>query len=60
MDPATAESQDVTAATSTWLARDSGLILRPEEDLAPGGAGGKQHLSMRYDYANVRAPAGAK
>ena len=52
------ESEEVTADARTWIARGSGLVLRTEEDLDMGG-GGKRHISIRYEYTNVRAPAGA-
>jgi hypothetical protein len=41
------------------VAKGSGLILRLEEDLDVGD-GDKRHISMRYDYTNVQAPAGVK
>jgi hypothetical protein len=42
-----------------WVAKGSGLILRTDEDMDTGG-GGKRHSSIRYEYANVRAPAGVR
>jgi hypothetical protein len=51
------EDENVTVDARTWVARGSGLVLRTEEDLDIGG-GPKRHISIRYDYANVRAPAG--
>lgn len=50
---------DFSAVARTWVARSSGLVLKTEEDIDTGGPGGKQHISIRYDYDNVRAPAGA-
>jgi hypothetical protein len=47
----------LVADARVWVARSSGLVLRIEEDLDTGGADGKRHISLRYDYANVRAPA---
>jgi hypothetical protein len=41
----------------TWVATGTGLVLRTEDD-ADTGMGGKQHISIRYDYANVHAPVG--
>jgi hypothetical protein len=52
------ENEDVKADTRTWIAKGTGLILRQEEDLDLGDPGDRRHMSMRYDYANVRAPAG--
>lgn len=40
-----------------WIARGTGLIVRQDSDMDSGN-GPKTHLSMRYDYANVHAPAG--
>lgn len=42
-----------------WVARGSGLVLRIEAVIDTGG-GDKQHMSGRYEYTNVRAPAGVK
>jgi hypothetical protein len=42
-----------------WVATGTGMLLRTEEDLDTGG-GAKRHISIRYDYANVTAPAGVK
>jgi hypothetical protein len=51
------ESEYGTADTRSWVARGSGLVLRAEEDLDTGG-GDKLHISIRYEYTNVHAPAG--
>ena len=39
-----------------WISKTRGLILRQETDLDTGGANGKTHLSIRYDYTNIQAP----
>ena len=39
-----------------WIAKGTGLVLKEEEDLSDGTD--KRHMSIRYDYKNVRAPAG--
>jgi hypothetical protein len=40
-----------------WISKGKGLILRMETDLdTGGGANGKSHLSVRYEYGNVQAP----
>ena len=39
-----------------WISKSRGLILRQETDLDAGGAKGKTHLSIRYDYTNIQAP----
>jgi hypothetical protein len=53
------ENEGVVADSRTWIASGTGLPLRQEEDVDTG-FGDKQHMSMRYEYANVHAPAGAK
>ncbi|HEY0557479.1 MAG TPA: hypothetical protein VGG20_24700 [Thermoanaerobaculia bacterium] len=56
-------AQDVTDVGSSdvtlWVSKRTGLPLRGENDLDTGG-GDKMHLSIRYDYAGVKAPAGVK
>lgn len=53
------ENEAVKADARIWVAKGSGLVLRVEEDQDIGG-GDKAHMSIRYDYTNVQAPAGAK
>ena len=53
------ENQGVKADTRTWVAVATGLPVRQEEDLEIDGTPGKTHLSTRWDYTNVRVPAGA-
>jgi hypothetical protein len=50
------ETDDLKADARTWVATGTGLVLRTEEDL-DAGDGAKRHLSIRYDYRNVHAPA---
>jgi hypothetical protein len=38
-----------------WISKTKGLPLRHEEDI-DAGDGVKNHLSTRYEYANVQAP----
>lgn len=54
------ENDTIKADARVWVAKGSGLVLRTEEDLDTGGPTGKRHISIRYDYANVRAPAGVR
>lgn len=54
------ENDDIKADARTWVAKGSVLVLRTEEDLDTGGPLGKRHISIRYEYANVRAPAGVR
>ena len=39
-----------------WISKSKGLILRQEMDIDTGGANGKTHLSVHYEYSNVQAP----
>jgi hypothetical protein len=39
-----------------WVSKNKGLILRQETELDTGGANGKSHVSVRYEYSNVQAP----
>ncbi len=53
------ENQGVKSDAQIWISKSSGLVLKQEEDL-DDGAGGKRHLSLRYEYTNVQPPAGVK
>ncbi len=55
-----AESDALIADTRAWIAKGTGLPLRSEEDIQIPGQSGKQHMSIRYEYSNVQAPAVAK
>jgi hypothetical protein len=50
-----ADNDDIKSDTIVWISRSSGLILRQEEDIDTGDT--KSHISVRYEYANVSAPA---
>ena len=43
----------------TWISKSKGLPLKTEEDIDTGG-GDKRHMSIRYEYSNVRPPAGVQ
>jgi hypothetical protein len=51
---------NVAVTTKVWVMPDRGVLTRSETDLTgvpqPGGAVRHQHLSMRYDYDNIKAP----
>ena len=48
---------DFTTDAQIWISKSKGLVLREEEDMdVGGGASGKSHLSIRYEYSNVQAP----
>jgi hypothetical protein len=53
------ENAGVKVDVRTWVAKGSGLVLRTEDDMDTGG-GRKSHISVRYDYTNVQAPAGVR
>lgn len=53
------ETEIIKADARVWVAKGSGLVLRTEED-HDLGYGDKRHESIRYEYTNVRAPAGIK
>ena len=50
------KNEDFTSDAQVWISKSRGLILREEEDVDTGGAGGKRHISIRYEYGNVQAP----
>jgi hypothetical protein len=53
IDPAKSDGQ-------VWVATTTGLILRTETDMSTTDGGGTDHMSTRYEYTNVQAPAGVK
>ncbi len=50
------DNAGVTSDTRSWVATDTGLLLRSEEDVDEGGTAGKTHVSVRYEYTHIRAP----
>jgi hypothetical protein len=50
------ENQGVKADAQTWISKARGVPLRTDEDVDTG-QGEKQHMSIRYEYGNVQAPA---
>ncbi len=54
-----AENDDIKSDATMWVSVSRGLILRNEQDLDMGDDT-KSHMSIRYDYANVSPPAGAR
>lgn len=50
------DSEVATVDSTVWVSRRSGLPLRTEMDMDVGGAAGKIHKALRYEYANVQAP----
>lgn len=55
-----AENEFVKNDVKLWVTKSSGLIAREEIDMYSDDAGGKRHISTRYDYRNVQPPAGVK
>ena len=49
------ENEDTKSDGKIWISKSRGLILKEEIDLNSGGEG-KQHVAMRYEYGNVKAP----
>jgi len=49
-----------TSDTDMWISRRSGLLLKSDYYQDVGGALGKSHLVSRYEYTNVRPPAGVQ
>jgi hypothetical protein len=54
-----AENDGVKSDAQTWMSKSRGLPLKTEEDIDTGD-GDKRHMSIRYDYSNVRPPAGVQ
>ncbi len=50
------ETQD----SQVWISKTKGLPVRQEIDLDTGGKAGKTHMSSRFEYGNVAAPAGVQ
>jgi len=45
---------------TVWISKRRGLPLKQDIDMDVGGAMGKSHRSLRYEYTNVRPPAGVQ
>jgi hypothetical protein len=45
--------------THVWVAKSTGLPLKSEVEMTMSG-GKKSHVSVKYDYENVKAPEGVK
>jgi hypothetical protein len=50
------ETEDDKSDVTVWISKDRGLPLRQEQDMDVGGAAGKMHYSIRFEYTNVSAP----
>jgi hypothetical protein len=50
--------EDATTDTDEWVSKIRGVVLKADIHQDVGGAFGKSHIVSRYDYTNVRPPAG--
>jgi hypothetical protein len=48
-----------TVDTDMWISKSRGVVLKANT-VMDAGTGEKSHSSARYDYTNVRPPAGVK
>jgi hypothetical protein len=53
------ENEGIKSDAQTWISKSKGLPLKTEEDIDTGD-GDKRHMSIRYEYGNVQAPAGVR
>jgi hypothetical protein len=51
------DTADAKIDSQLWISKSRGLPIKLEMDV--GGAAGKSHRAMRYEYTNVQTPAGA-
>jgi hypothetical protein len=49
------ENEDSKSDGKIWISKSRGVILKEEIDLDSGEAT-KQHIAIRYEYGNVKAP----
>jgi hypothetical protein len=49
-----------TSDTDEWISRSRGLLLKSDVHQDVGGALGKSHIISRYEYTDVRPPAGVR
>lgn len=54
------ENEDSKSDSTLWVSKRTGLPLRSESDLDTGSKTDRMHVAIRYDYADVRPPAGVK
>jgi len=51
---------DAKVDSQVWISKARGLPLKMEMDMDTGGAAGKSHRTVRYEYSNVQPPAGVQ
>ena len=54
------QTPDDTVDTQIWISKLRGLPLKQINDIDVGGARGKSHTEIRYEYTGVSAPAVAE
>ena len=54
------QNPDEKSDSQIWISKSRGVPVKLEMDMDVGGAAGKSHRTMRYEYANVQAPAGVQ
>jgi hypothetical protein len=54
-----AETAGAKSDATLWVSKRTGLPLRSENNIDTGD-GDKMHMAIRYDYTDVRPPAGVK
>jgi hypothetical protein len=55
-----AEIEGMKSDATTWISKSKGLPLRVELDHDPDDPISKSHTLLRYEYTNVRPPAGVQ
>jgi hypothetical protein len=53
-------TEDTKSGATLWLSKRSGLPLKSDIRIDMDDKTSNQHMTIRYDYANVRPPAGVK
>lgn len=60
----TSKNDQMDVQTKVWIAPDRGVLVKSETDMsgptAPDGKIRHQHMALRYDYNDIKAPAGAQ
>jgi hypothetical protein len=51
------DTEEAKSDATVWVSKSKGLPLKEEMDMDVGGTMGKSHMSMRYEYGNVKPPA---
>jgi outer membrane lipoprotein-sorting protein len=54
------QTADDKSDSEMWVSKSRGVPLKLQMDMDVGGAAGKSHRTMRYEYTNVHAPADAR